>query len=200
MRNILLLFCLLSIVSTFQTFAQEQEDSITAILDTPKNWRSELIKFPLGFAPSIDYEGVEDIRFAEGWADKSSEQFWTYAFIWSLDKNPKLTEKSLRDNMEVYFDGLMQAVGKGKGLKPEEINKTLALFQKAAYTTSDFIGKILIYDAFFLQDQITLNLKVKSNYCQKTEKYHALFYIAPKDLEDDFWEIFKEVKVGSSCN
>ena len=33
----------------------------------------------------IKYSGVEDIRFAPGWGNAKSNEYWTYAFLWYLD-------------------------------------------------------------------------------------------------------------------
>lgn len=103
--------------------------------------------------------------------------------------------------MEIYFDGLMEVVAKSKELKPEEIKKTLAIFLKKTESngSSGFIGKIKVYDAFFSQDQITLNVKVHVMYCQKTNTHLALFYASPHEFENDIWTKLKEVRINLSC-
>lgn len=187
-----ILICLLTASLT----AQEAADADFAVLKAPENWRTELIKFPLSFAPDLDLRGMEDIRFAPGWADKNAEDFWNYAFVWYLNDNPKLTEEKLENYMETYFDGLMQVVGKSK-----EIEKTNSLFFGKADDPlqPDFIGKIRVYDAFFVKDIITLYTKVRIFFCVKTQKHMVFFRVAPKSFGDEVWKNLKEVSVGINC-
>ncbi|MBL4705559.1 MAG: hypothetical protein JKY54_13630 [Flavobacteriales bacterium] len=58
----------LFVMSSVSTFAQDDK----AVLIAPDNWKSEIIPFPLGFAPSIDFVGIEDLRFSPGWKDSTS--------------------------------------------------------------------------------------------------------------------------------
>jgi len=100
--------------------------------------------------------------------------------------------------MEAYFDGLMESIAKSKELSQEEISKTSALFRKNSDLNDDsgFIGKINIYDAFFLQAKIELNVTVKINYYPKTDKYSVLFNISPKEFENEIWIKLKEIKIN----
>ena len=51
---VLILFTISSVI----TFGQEKE----TVLSAPDNWQSEILTFPLGFAPTIDFVGFEDLR------------------------------------------------------------------------------------------------------------------------------------------
>ena len=59
-------------------------------LPTPEGWRTETIPFPLEFAPELDYEGVEELRFAPGMFTEGAEDYWTYAFVWWLPSDVAL--------------------------------------------------------------------------------------------------------------
>ena len=59
-------------------------------LDVPAGWNVERIPFPIDFAPGINYTGVEDLRFTPGWEDLTSEEHWSYAFLWWLDEGQRL--------------------------------------------------------------------------------------------------------------
>ena len=48
----------------------------------PDGWRGETIPFPLGFAPELAYQGVEELRFPPGFLDPGASHFWSYAFVW----------------------------------------------------------------------------------------------------------------------
>ena len=51
----------------------------------PTGWRKETIPFPLDFAPSLPYRGVEEVRFAPHFFDAPAETYFTYSFAWILD-------------------------------------------------------------------------------------------------------------------
>jgi hypothetical protein len=74
-------------------------------LPVPKEWAIERFLIPIGFAPQIPYKGVEDIRFAPGWAKVKSEDYWSYAFLWYLDGDVNMDCKILESNLKAYYTG-----------------------------------------------------------------------------------------------
>src|SRR5204863_4826340 len=48
----------------------------------PPGWRTEMIPFPLDFAPTIQHTGAEVLRFPSGFFEPASGDYWAYAFIW----------------------------------------------------------------------------------------------------------------------
>ena len=96
------MFVLFTVSSTI-CFCQEKETVLTA----PENWQSEIIPFPMGFALDIDFIGFEDLRFAPGWNDAGSEEFWTYSFVWYIETYGAMTESKLTESFNSYYDGLM---------------------------------------------------------------------------------------------
>ena len=63
-------------------------------LPFPDGWNVERFSIPIDFAPGIAYKGVEDIRFAPGWGDKKSEEYWSYCFLWWLNPDAKIDATS----------------------------------------------------------------------------------------------------------
>ncbi len=47
----------------------------------PSDWRPEVIPFPLGFAPDLGLEGVEELRFAPGMFDAKAADYFSYCFV-----------------------------------------------------------------------------------------------------------------------
>ncbi|MFK7959255.1 MAG: formylglycine-generating enzyme family protein [Phycisphaerales bacterium] len=75
-------------------------------------WPSEVIAFPPGFAPELP-SGIESLRFAPGWRDPDGEHFWSYALsIWIDEPTPDAAR--IDALLELYYDGLIAAVGEGK--------------------------------------------------------------------------------------
>lgn len=194
MKKISLILFLTPLINLF---AQEEND--VKLLDAPGNWRSELIQLPLRFAPELDLEGIEDVRFAKGWSEPQSEEFFTYAFLWYLDNDPSISKEVLENSMKVYFDGLMSLIAKGKGI--EEIPKTNASFKqiKPEGHTNNYTGSIEFFEAFFTQKVHTLNVKVSSSYCEDEEKHLVFFRFSPKDFEHNVWGKLNEIHYTFEC-
>ncbi len=185
---ILLTYC--SILS----FGQEHQ----TVLSAPDNWKSEIIPFPLGFAQEIDFVGFEDLRFAPEWNDSSSQQFWTYAFVWYIDKGPAMNEKTLTEYFNLYYDGLM-GVNESRNKNnadAKKLDKTLCLFIK---TADGFSGKMRVYDRFFTKDYMMLNIEVRETFCSKTNKQIVRCDISPKDFGHEVWDKFDGVKLDVIC-
>ena len=182
---------------TFMLIAQEEE-SIETILEAPESWRKEIIPFPLPFASEVDFKGFEDIRFAKGWADKDSEQFWTYTFVWCLDDDPQLSEEKLDQIINAYFDGLMKVVTSDKNIAADSITKTNASFIKNSKKES-YVGKVTIFDGFFLLKPTRLHVTTEQTYCKLAKKYLVRFNLSPKRFDDEIWKNFEEVVIKLNC-
>src|SRR5688572_27371536 len=76
----------------------------------PSGWRTEVIKFPLEFAPSIAHRGFEDLRFPPKFFDPASDDYWSYAFIWRTEDAAQLDAAGLGAELTAYFRGLIAAV------------------------------------------------------------------------------------------
>lgn len=188
---VLILFAMSSIV----IYSQEEE----SILSAPDNWQSEILHFPLGFAPTIDFVGFEDLRFAPGWSDTTSQECWAYMFVWYIEFDSVMTEAKLTESFNSYYDGLMGVDSRNEAdtAKLNQLDKTLCLFVK---TDEGFTGKMRVYDAFFTKDYMTLNIKVKESICPKTNKQIILCDISPRDIGHDVWKIFEDVKLTVNCD
>jgi len=84
------------------TLCPELEEKHLEVLQTDSTWTKEIIKFPLGFAQEIKFEGFEDLRFPSGWAKQDSPDFWSYVWAWSINDVEGLTahEQSVRVRLD----------------------------------------------------------------------------------------------------
>ena len=193
--NAIIFGIILVFVSGLTGFAQDE----TSVLTAPEGWRSEIIPFPLSFAPEIEFEGIEEIQFAPGWSDPESVEFWAYSFVWYIEKELPMTEQLLTESFNYYYDGLMTAVAENQkdSVPAPQFDDALCLFVK---TENGFTGKMRVFDAFFLKDYITLNIKVRESFCLPTDKQIVIFDISPKSLDDELWRIFDNVNLNAPCD
>ena len=189
--SFIILFLTFSVIS----FSQEEE----TVLSAPENWQSEIIPFPLSFAQEIDLVGFEDLRFAPKWSDSTNQNFWTYMFVWYVEKSSPMTETKLTEYFNLYYDGLMGIDNNNSAdtTNSNQLDKTLCLFVK---TGEGFTGKMRVYDRFFTRDYIILNIKVTESFCPETNKQIILCDISPKAFDHELWEIFDDVKLIVDCN
>jgi|JI6StandDraft_1071083.scaffolds.fasta_scaffold07740_5 hypothetical protein len=196
MNKIIIISILLN--CSIYSFGQQKEE--INLIQADSTWSKEIIQIPFWFAPEINFNGHEDIRFAKGWEKIDSTGFWTYVFAWEINLKTKPTTKFFEDNLKLYFDGLMKVVNEDTLLI---IPKTKALFirkeQKKEITT--FTGILEIYDAFTTKKMIKLNVTIESYYCKKTKTFIPLFRFSPKDFKHEAWEMLNQVTLRPNiCN
>lgn len=156
-------------------------------LSLPKDWGVERFAIPISFAPQIDYKGVEDIRFTPGWAKASSEEYWTYAFLWYLDGDVKLDAKKLEQNLKSYYTGLISA--NGNAIPKEKLITVVASFkeiQKGKEDTKTFSGTIKMLD-YMKQVPITLFCKVHLRSCSQENKTFMFYELSPQPFSHNVW-------------
>ncbi len=151
------------------------------------DWRSEIIEFPLDFAPSLNYSGTEYVRFAPGWGNKNASDYFSYVFLWNISQNPELSAKKLEIELEKYFDGLMN----------NDKFKSKAFFEKINEST--YVGKVLTFDGFTTQEQVTLNIIVDYSYCNIQNMHHVLFSISPQNPDHQIWKKIKNISIDIEC-
>ncbi|SNR99777.1 hypothetical protein SAMN06265376_105171 [Dokdonia pacifica] len=173
-------------------------NNIDNVLIANDTWRSEVLEFPLIFAGDLDYQGEEHIRFAPGWGEKNSEDYFSYVFLWILEEDPNINASELERIMEIYFDGLM-GTGAITNLNFfKKIPETKSSIQQTANNT--FEGSIEMYDEFFKKEIITLNAKIKSEYCPHQKKYLVWYYVSPQEKNHPIWNQLMNIHTSTKCH
>ena len=167
-------------------------------MSSPNNWESEIIPFPLPFAPELDFSGVEDIRFSPGWSDSTSIDFWSYTFVWNIEMIGLMSTEKLDQIFSAYYNGLMPAVL----IENEEIEYAESVGEASVSfeeTEDGYQGTIEVFDSFFTKKRITLYVKVTEFFCIETERQlirndvSLFFFAAPQ------WDAFEKVKITADC-
>lgn len=88
-----------------------------------EGWAEETFDLPPGFAPGLP-TGTESLRFAPGWRDPKSEDFWSYAFVMWIDE-PVPDSERVQELLAGYYDGLMSTFARKRyghvSIKPAKI-------------------------------------------------------------------------------
>ena len=187
-------FSILFILS-FSVIGQAQKHK--TVLKAPKSWIKEIIAFPLGFAPSIPYLGIEDLRFAPNWSDSTHENFWTYMFVWYIMEDQPVTTDVLTEHFNAYYDGLMRIKSRNEGEYSENpLNKTNSKFTK---TANGFTGTMALFDGFFTKEYMTFNIKVEESFCSEMKRQIIRCDISRQAFDHPVWEKFELVTLKKKC-
>jgi hypothetical protein len=171
-------------------------------MPTPEGWRTETIAFPLDFAPELDYDGIEELRFAPGMFTEGSEDFWTYAFVWWVPSDTPFDSEILKADLEAYFLGLTKVVADAKGYDPgsPDIRVNVRGVQMGEKGNPVFEGTVDTYDPFVTRNMLELNLRVEVLTCGAEARKAIFFELSPQPESHTVWKSLEEIRDGFRCS
>ena len=175
-------------------FSQQKE--APGLLMTDSLWTKEVFKFPIHFAPELNYVGFEEAYFPKDWSNQNSPDYWSYVFVWNIEGNVTINEAVLENELQLYFDGLMNVVNKDKDF---EVPKSTIVFVKSL--EEKYKGKVRLYNAFHTKRMMTLNSLVNIFYCEEQGKTLVLFRFSPSDFDSEIWKTLLTIQLKqNSCD
>ncbi len=173
------------------TYAKFEVDRMSGRLDLfATDWGKEIFQIPLRFAPEMTLTGVEDARFTKDWGTAGSDEFWTYAFAWSVDQEAGATVAVMEENISLYFEGLMSR--QKDELKGTAITRFERTGEQGGVTTYE--GRLNFMDTRLTKDRLTLNVQAESRLCGDGGAIIA-FWFSPKPYGHPVWTKLRTVKV-----
>jgi hypothetical protein len=169
--------------------------------DIPKGWGVERFPIPIEFAPQINYKGVEDVRFAPGWADEKSEQYWSYTFLWWLEGDQVLDESILQKHLQAYYGGLINRNVIVRNIPSNKVIQTNVNIKKLKTDSkqpADYNGTIQMLD-YMTQKPITLNFLVQVKSCKPDNHTMVFFELSPKPYSHPVWQEMHRIKDRIEC-
>ena len=167
----------------------------------PKEWNVERFALPPDFAPAMAYKGIEDLRFAPGWSDSTSEQYWSYAYLWWLEETLQIDAATLQENLTVYYTGLVNRNIVSRKIPVNKQVATTATIKKVKTVTGDiqtFNGSIRMLD-YMAQQPMILNVVIHVKDCALTSHTALFIEVSPKPFEHVIWRQFDEINKSFSC-
>ena len=175
MKNILLVIALFLFLKTSGQNANEEFDGhkweAPYVLDTLKSWGIERFLIPIGFAPSIPYKGVGDSRFTPGWAKKTTDEYWSYAFLWYLDGKPPFDARTIENNLKTYYTGLIKVNSDSNKIADKLFPVSSSIKQRSTEKgdMKTLEGSVTMLD-YMSQQPITLNVVIHIRSCAGKDK------------------------------
>lgn len=164
-------------------------------LPLPEKWKSETIPFPIDFAQTIPYQGIEEIRFTPGWGDANSNDYWTYTFLWFIDGSPQVNAALLNTYLTIYFDGLYHSNNKSSTDSTGFTKTNITITTTAAGDQETYSGKISTMN-FLTQKKITIYITIHVQRYSDVNETAIFFEISPKPYSDQVWSRLDDIVSG----
>jgi hypothetical protein len=198
---IIVLLCVISLNSNGQEAFDGHKWEAPYHLPIPKDWGLERFLIPINFAPSILYKGVEDIRFTPGWGKLTSDEYWSYAFLWYLDGTVKTNKKIIAKNLKAYYTGLFTINTDSTRKASVKLMPTTSAFKKAPTDKGDaatFSGTIEMMDYLQLKP-IKLNCIAHLRYCVDDNKTLIFYELSPQPFTHNVWKGLHQLWLDFNC-
>jgi hypothetical protein len=173
------------------------------VLPAPDNWRRESFDFPLAFAPAIELEGSEHVRFAPGWSAFASDRGFSYVFLWDVKDvaGPALTVTGLEFALRVYFDGLMETAASTRKIEARGAPAVVNLHPMSAVEgwTETHAGTIHTWNAFARAEPVALEVEVTRRACPGG-RAQIFFAVSKAGRTKPVWKELRQVRQGTSCD
>ncbi|MEO8712698.1 MAG: hypothetical protein ABI405_11270 [Parafilimonas sp.] len=174
----------------------------TYTYSAPENWSPEIILFPMDFAPALPYKGFEDLRFAPGWGDSTSNERWAYTLLWWLDDTYNFDEKRIQQNLETYFSGLTHRRAVADKLDMSQYTAAKAKVQKIKTGNNDmatYTAEVNIFDAQVTKKPNTLHIKIHLKNCADTGNAILLYEVSALPFTEPVWHQLDKINDEFAC-
>jgi len=168
---------------------------------TPE-WAGERIKLPPGFAPKLGLKGIEEILFAPGWRKAEEKNFFTYVFLFALERKPELTAEVLRKELLAYYIGLSKARLGKPDLDTSKFTvklKALNLQEaspKGAMNAKFYRAEVYWIEPFATKKFQTLHFELQT-WQYANSPYNYLFVCAsPQKRTAEIWKMMRGIRAS----
>ncbi|MBM7072531.1 hypothetical protein JQC92_10870 [Shewanella sp. 202IG2-18] len=164
-------------------FSQAQDISIESTLES---WKYEKLELPLDFAPSITYQGFEELKFAPGMFKPTSTDYFSYIFLFKLDNNSLLSKKELKTLLEAYYKGLFSATSANK--KTTATHSDIKVLQIQGYKTN-YHATLNFHDCFNHCQQLSIIIELEQKL--QNGNLHLMASASAQPQSSEVWDIMR---------
>lgn len=172
---------------------------VAASIPAPDDWRKESFPIPLVFAPSIPYEGTEHVRFAPYWTEFAADRGFTYVILWDI-KRRTLEPAELERALNVYFDGLMEQVTRGRKIPDPGTVTTSSLHPLAAPAgwQEAFAARVWTWNGFSKGEALPLYLEIAHRACGE-DRTQVFFALSKSERTQPLWKQMRDIRAATTC-
>ena len=157
-------------------------------LKSPKDWTSESIQLPPSFAPTLSFQGWEQVKFSPQMFDPSSERFFSYVVCFEIDNKKTMTRQALAEQLLIYYRGLAHTVSRGKITTTKfrwewmEREKSLSVERGRLHWTEPF------------RTNKPQTLFIESNWWTHKDQLHIFLCVSSADWKHDVWKDLRRIR------
>jgi len=168
---------------------------------TPE-WAGERIKLPPSFAPKLGLKGIEEILFAPGMFKATEKDFFSYVFLFALERKPELSAEVLRKELLAYYIGLSKNVMGNPKLDTSKFTVKLSPLKengpvpKGAVGAKSYRAEVYWIEPFTTKKFQTLNFELQTWKYAKSP-YNYLFVCAsPQKPSAPIWKTMRGIRAS----
>lgn len=177
------------LVSISLSVAALSQEHTPELLKEPSGWAFERFNLPPSFAPTIPYQGVEELRFAPGMFNKDTASYFAYAFIAQLDNVSMISQNDISDYLLKYYKGLCSTVAKDRNLVVDTTRITAAVEKKKGLANEIiYNASVNVFGVFADGAPVKLNMEVKVLMNTAAKKTYLIFIASPREKTDAIWK------------
>ena len=168
---------------------------------TPE-WAGERIKLPPSFAPKLELKGIEEILFAPGMFKADEKNFFSYVFLFALERKPELTAEVLRKELLAYYIGLSKNVMRNPKLDTSKFTVMLQALKlqeaspKGALNAKFYRAEVYWIEPFATKKFQTLHFELQT-WQYKGSPFNYLFVCAsPQKRSAPIWKTMRGIRAS----
>ena len=165
-------------------------------------WAGERIKLPPSFAPKLGLKGIEEILFAPGMFKAEAKDFFTYVFLFALERKPELTAEVLRKELLAYYIGLSKNVMRNPKLDTSKFTVKLSPLKengpvpKSAVGANSYRAEVYWIEPFATKKFQTLYFELQT-WQYKGTPFNYLFVCAsPQKRSAPIWKTMRGIRAS----
>ena len=168
---------------------------------TPE-WAGERIKLPPSFAPKLGLKGIEEILFAPGWRKADEKNFFSYVFLFALERKPELTEEVLRKELLAYYIGLSRNVMRNPKLDTSKFTVKLQALKlqepspKGTLNAKFYRAEVYWIEPFTTKKFQTLHFELQTWKYAKSPSNYLFACASPQKPTAPIWKTMRGIRAS----
>ena len=175
--------------------------STAAVLKEPTDWRLENMSVPPSFAPDVKFKGTEEIRFAPGMFDTTSNTYFTCALAIVADDVTEMGAPEIKDFLERYYRGLSTSRARRKGTPPDPAAMQAVVNPVSGSDAKNrFSAQVVFFDSFSDGRKVTLNVEAAVIPRPAKKQVCLILLVSPSAEDSDVWPTLRDIGKKAETN
>ena len=165
-------------------------------------WAGERIKLPPSFAPKLGLKGIEEILFAPGMFKADEKNFFSYVFLFALERKPELTGEVLRKELLAYYTGLSKNVMRNPKLDTSKFTVKLepvkenGVTPKEAMNVKSYRAEVVWLEPFTTKKMQTLHFELQTWQYKGSANQYLFVSASPQKPAAAIWKTMRGIRAS----